>query len=165
MRIKKLSESLKPNLKTYFSIFIFSFFFFVLFKKKWTNLSARQIDFPELKFLEGNDNQSWICVGFIRLVSWPMLRVWKQMWIAKTQKRCDGILEQRYLNNVASKIYLTLLCSLFLWCFFFILMDFYPFFYWWTVYQTKIANMMSTLVVMVTLVQGNLKEIFFYLLL
>jgi len=75
MRIKKLSESLKPNLKTYFSIFIFSFFFFVLFKKKWTNLSARQIDFPELKFLEGNDNQSWICVGFIRLVSWPMLRV------------------------------------------------------------------------------------------
>ena len=45
----------------------------------------------------------------------------------KNPKRCDGILEQRSLNNVASKIYLTLLCSPFL---YFFNGFFFSFFYW-----------------------------------
>jgi len=81
---QKLPDSLKANLQTYFSIFIFPFFF-VFFSKFWTNILVRQNDFP-LKFLKGNDKQSWICVGFIRLVLWSRLRVRKQMWIVKTQK-------------------------------------------------------------------------------
>jgi len=74
---------------------IFQFLFFPFFGF-WTNLSARQYDFHELNFLKGTDNQSWICVGFIMLVSWSRLRVWKQMWIVKTQREvmvfCNNVL-------------------------------------------------------------------------
>ena len=80
MWIKNCLNPWKQISKHSFQFLFFPFFGF------WTNLSSRQYDFHELNFLKGTDNQSWICVGFIMLVSWSRLWVWKQMWIVKTQK-------------------------------------------------------------------------------
>ena len=156
---EKLSESLKANLKTYFSIFIFPLFFWL-----GTNLSARQNDFHDLNFLKGIDNQSWICVGFIMLVSWSMLRVWKQMWIVKTQKDVTVSWKNDLWIMMHHK-FICLLCvhhfsfffskhrfSFFFvssWCnqiiiiIFFVFFKFFDsdgFFYGWTVCQTRVQT-------------------------
>ena len=158
---QKLPDSLKANLQTYFSTFIFPFFSCFFFSKFWTNLLVCQNDFP-LKFLKGNDKQSWIGVGFIKLVLWSRLRVWKQMWIVKTQK--DVMV---FWNNdlwiMLHHKFICLLCvhhfsffSLNIDSFFFLLdvtkssssffclfqnfFDSDGFFYWWTVYQTKVQT-------------------------
>jgi len=121
--LKKLLELVnKKNCLTHWkqiSKHIFQFLFLLFFFQNFgQTLKYVKMISHDLNFLKDNNNQSWICVGFIRLVLWPRLRVWKQIWILKNPKRCDGILEQRSFNNVASKIHLPLMCSPFLYFFF-----------------------------------------------
>jgi len=154
-------------------IFQFYFPFFFLF---WTNLSARQYDFHELNFLKGTDNQSWICVGFIMLVSWSRLRVWKQMWIVKTQKDVMVswkndlwiMLHHKFicLLCVHHSFFLTSILLLFLLdvtksssSFFFCLFQTF-WFSWIFLLVNRLSNKSANHQCEVTLVRGNLKKIF-----
>jgi len=132
--------------------------------------------------LKGTDNQSWICVGFIMLVSWSRLRVWKQMWIVKTQK--DVMVSRK--NDLWIMLHHKFICLLcvhhfsFFFCFFSLNIDNLFFFSSWcnqiiiiilffVFFQIFLILMDFLLVNLlpnksanhqceVTFVQGNLKE-------
>ena len=156
---------------------IFQFLFFLSFFWLGTNLSARQNDFHDLNFLKGTDNQSWICVGFIMLVSWSRLRVWKQMWIVKTQKDVMVF----WNNDLWIMLHHKFICLLCVHHFFFskhrfsffsffvvsswcnqiiIIIFFQTFWFWWIFFLlvNRLSNKSANHPCEVTLLQGNLKE-------